>query len=177
MKFHLNALIVVEGTTDVQKLMPVIDAEFLVTNGSAVSKDCIEFIQEAKRRGKEILVLTDPDFPGDQIRKKLDQSIPGLTHIFLDKEKAISNRKVGVAQAKTEYLLQSLQHKITANPSHHQSISMQELQELGLVGVEQSFAKREKVLKHFHLGFANVKTMLKRLNFLGVTADEVKSIL
>jgi ribonuclease M5 len=177
MKLQLNALLVVEGTTDVQKLMPFVDAEFVVTNGSAVSKETIQFILEAKRRGKEVIVLTDPDFPGEQIRHKLDQSIPGLTHIYLEKQKAIAKHKVGVAQAQSDYLLQSLKHKITAKPSPIQSISMSDLQALGLVGDVSSSHLRAKVLSHFHLGSANVKTMLKRLNFLGIRSDEVKSIL
>jgi ribonuclease M5 len=177
MKLKINALIVVEGTSDVQKLLPFIDAEFVVTNGSAVSKETIEFIQEAKRRGKEIIVMTDPDYPGEQIRHKLDQSIAGLTHIFLEKQKAISRQKVGVAQADSEYLLQSLKHKVTANRTLQQTITIGDLQALGLVGETSSSALRRKVLERFHLGSANVKTMLKRLNFLGIRADEVKSIL
>lgn len=177
MKQQIHALIVVEGTSDVQKLMPFIDAEFLVTNGSAVSKETIQFIQEAKRRGKEVIVMTDPDYPGDQIRHKLDQSIPGLTHIFLDKQKAIAKHKVGVAQAQSDYLLQSLKHKVTAKPSLKQTITINDLQALGLVGETFSSELRKKVLAHFHLGSANVKTMLKRLNFLGIRPDEVKSIL
>ncbi len=177
MKLKLDALIVVEGTTDVQKLMPMVEAEFVVTNGSAVSNETIQFIQQAKLRGKEVIVLTDPDFPGEQIRRKLDQSIPGLTHIFLDQKHAIARHKVGVAQAESDYLLQSLRHKVSAKPTQKQSITMEDLHNLGLVGRDFSFALRSKVLNHFHLGFANVKTMLKRLNFLGIKADEVKSIL
>ncbi|MEN9819921.1 MAG: hypothetical protein RL379_699 [Bacillota bacterium] len=177
MKLHLNALVVVEGTTDVQKLMPFIDAEFVITNGSAVSKETIQFIQEAKLRGKDIIVLTDPDFPGEQIRHKLDQSIPGLTHIFLDKQQAIAKRKVGVAQAESAYLLQSLKHKVTAKQTLQPTITMHDLQDLGLVGEPSSSILRVKVSQHFHLGQANVKTMLKRLNFLGISFHEVKSIL
>jgi len=177
MKLHLNALVVVEGITDVQKLTPFIDAEFVVTNGSALPIETLQFIQETKRRGKEVIVLTDPDFPGEQIRKKLDQSIPGLTHIFLDKQKAIANHKVGVAQADSNYLLQSLKHKITAKPIQKQTITLEDLQTMGLIGEATSVELRMKVLNHFHLGFANGKTMLKRLNLLGITADEVKSIL
>jgi len=48
---------------------------------------------------------------------------------------------------------------------------------MGLIGEATSVELRMKVLNHFHLGFANGKTMLKRLNLLGITADEVKSIL
>lgn len=177
MKVKIDGLIVVEGTTDVQKLMPFVDAEFVVTNGSDVPKEVIEFIQEVKQRGKEVIVLTDPDFPGEQIRNKLDQAIPGLTHVFLDKNKAIGKGKVGVAQAETDYLLQSLKQKMTAKPTPNQTITMQDLQELGLIGLHNSSHLREIVLHHFHLGFANVKTMLKRLNFLGITPNEVKSIL
>lgn len=176
MRLELHALLVVEGTSDVQKLMPFVDAEFVVTNGSALSKETISFIQEAKRRGRDVIVMTDPDFPGEQIRRKLDQSVAGLTHIFLDKQFAIAKNKVGVAQAKIDYLLQSITHKMSAKPPQKQTITMNDLQALGLIGDDKSSILRKKVLEHFHLGHANVKTMLKRLNFLGIHPDEVKSI-
>jgi ribonuclease M5 len=177
MKLKLNALIVVEGVKDVQKLTPLIDADFVTTNGSALSSETIEFIRQAKIKGREVIVFTDPDFPGEKIRQTLEQTIPGLTHAFVEKKFAISHGKVGVAEATNDAILRSLSEKLTPNPSNKGTLTMQDLARLGFVGDQQAGILREKTNQHFHLGPCNVKTMLKRLNVLGIGYDELKTIL
>jgi ribonuclease M5 len=177
MKLKLNALIVVEGVKDVQKLTPLIDADFVTTNGSALSSEVIEFIRQAKIKGREVIVFTDPDFPGEKIRQTLEQAIPGLTHAFVEKKFAISHGKVGVAEATKDAILQALSEKLTPNPSIQGTLTMQDLARLGFVGDQQAGILREKTNQHFHLGPCNVKTMLKRLNVLGIGYDELKTIL
>jgi ribonuclease M5 len=176
MKLQLNALIVVEGVKDVQKLTPLIDADFVTTNGSALSSDVIEFIRQAKNKGREVVVFTDPDFPGEKIRQTLEQAIPGLTHAFVEKKFAISHGKVGVAEATPAAILKALSDKRTPNPKKIGSLMMQDLANLGFVGDHHAGVLREKINQHFHLGPCNVKTMLKRLNVLGIEYDELKTI-
>jgi ribonuclease M5 len=177
MKLKLNALIVVEGVKDVQKLTPLIEADFVTTNGSALSSEVIEFIRQAKTKGREVIVFTDPDFPGEKIRQSLEQAIPGLTHAFVEKKFAISHGKVGVAEATEVAILQALSEKLTPHPDIRGSLTMQDLAKLGFVGDQHAAILREKTNQHFHLGPCNVKTMLKRLNVLGIGYDELKAIL
>jgi ribonuclease M5 len=177
MKLQLNALIVVEGVKDVQKLTPLIDADFVTTNGSALSNEVIEFIRQAKTKGREVIVFTDPDFPGEKIRQTLAQAIPGLTHAFVEKKFAISHGKVGVAEATHDAILQALSQKLVPNSKSSGNLTMQDLAHLGFVGDHHAAILREKTNQHFHLGPCNVKTMLKRLNVLGIGYDELKAIL
>jgi ribonuclease M5 len=177
MKLKMNALIVVEGVKDVQKLTPLIEADFVTTNGSALSSEVIEFIRQAKTKGREVVVFTDPDFPGEKIRQSLEQAIPGLTHAFVEKKFAISHGKVGVAEATEAAILQALSEKLTPHPDIRGSLTMQDLAKLGFVGDQHAAILREKTNQHFHLGPCNVKTMLKRLNVLGIGYDELKAIL
>jgi ribonuclease M5 len=177
MKLKMNALIVVEGVKDVQKLTPLIEADFVTTNGSALSAEVIEFIRQAKTKGREVIVFTDPDFPGEKIRQSLEQAIPGLTHAFVEKKFAISHGKVGVAEATEVAILQALSQKLTPHPDIRGSLTMQDLAKLGFVGDQHAAILREKTNQHFHLGPCNVKTMLKRLNVLGIGYDELKAIL
>lgn len=177
MKLHINALIVVEGVKDVQKLTPLVDADFVTTNGSAMSMDVIEFIRQAKTKGREVIVFTDPDFPGEKIRKTLEQAIPGLTHAFVEKKFAISHGKVGVAEATDVAIIKALSEKLTPHPEIRGTLTMQDLAKLGFVGDQHASFLREKTNQHFHLGPCNVKTMLKRLNVLGIGYDELKTIL
>ena len=84
----INGIVVVEGKTDVSFLSSFIETEFITTNGSEISKDTIEYLKNSK---KDIYVLTDPDSPGERIRKILDENIPGLHHCFIKKENSIKN--------------------------------------------------------------------------------------
>ena len=88
MKTRIEPLLVVEGATDVAFLQSFLDADFVITNGSEVSRETIDYLKAVKK-SREIVVLTDPDFPGQRIRNILDQEIPGLLHAFIPKEKAI----------------------------------------------------------------------------------------
>ena len=63
---------VVEGKTDVSKLTNLIDADFVITNGAAIPEDTILYLKELVKTRK-VIVLTDPDFPGLQIRNKISQ--------------------------------------------------------------------------------------------------------
>lgn len=177
MKAIIPALIVVEGVTDVQWLSTFIDADFVTTNGSALSVDTIEFIRRVQQSSKEVIVLTDPDYPGEQIRNKLNQAIPNLSNAFIDKAFAISKGKVGVAQASKETILQSLRNKITAKKASKGSLTLHDLFVFGLVGQPDSVEKRQRVGQHFHLGYTNAKTMLQRFNVLGVSKDEIAKVI
>jgi len=96
-KTKINAIIVVEGVTDVAFLTSFIDAELVSTNGSDVPVSTIAYLKEQSKI-KPIVVLTDPDSPGQKIRAKLDEHIVNLRHCFIDKKNAVRDGKVGVAE-------------------------------------------------------------------------------
>jgi ribonuclease M5 len=177
MKLSLDALIVVEGTSDVQVLNTIVDAEFLTTNGSAVSLDTIDFIKHVKNIGKEVIVFTDPDHPGEKIRQTLNESIPGLSHAFVDKAFAIKHGKVGIAETNPEVLLQALRDKIKPSQRPTPHLTIQHLSDLDLIGNNGSQEKRMKICKYFHIGHCNAKTMLKRLNFIGATKEALEGVI
>lgn len=176
MKKQLNGILVVEGKSDVAFLSNYIDAEFVTTNGSETSKDTIEYLKEASKT-KEIYVLTDPDSPGKRIRDVLDANIPNLKHCFISKENSIKHNKVGVAEGDINEILESLSFALTSDKENKNLISMNDLVELGLSGTADSLQKRELVSKKLHIGFCNSKTFLKRLNYLGISKEELKKLL
>lgn len=173
MKIDYPALIVVEGASDKAFLTSFLNAEIVVTNGSEVSRETIEYIKEASAR-KSVVVLTDPDFPGKKIRDKLDSQIPGLKHAFIPKEKAIKGHKVGVAESNKETVLQALSFPLEEKAPSSNAISMSDLYDLGFVGRESSSSLREKVMAKLHLGYGNAKTFLKRANAMGLTKEDLE---
>lgn len=174
MKKIINGIIVVEGITDVAFLSQFIDAEFVTTNGSDVPSKTIEYLQKSSGN-RDIFVLTDPDAPGKKIRDILDQNIPNLKHCFVSKKHSIKNNKVGVAESTKEEVLSSLENYISTNKTFDVNLTMADLTLLGLVGDNEASIKREKIIKKFHLGHCNAKTFLKRLNYSGLTLEDIKS--
>ena len=176
MKKKINGIIVVEGKSDVAFLSTFIDAEFVTTNGSEISSKTIEYLQKSSGN-RHIFVLTDPDSPGKRIRDVLDQNIPNLKHCFVSKENSIKKNKVGVAESTKEEVLKALSNALETNPSKTSEITISDLMNLGLIGQENSLEKREKISNKFHLGFCNAKTFLKRINYSGLSLEDIKNCL
>lgn len=176
MKKIINGIIVVEGTTDVAFLSEFIEAEFVTTNGSDVPQSTIDYLKKSREK-RDIFVLTDPDSPGKKIRDTLDQQIPNLKHCFISKECSIKNNKVGVAESTKEEVIKALANYIQTNKREVGNITHADLVQLKLEGDENSASLREKVIETFHLGHCNAKTFLKRINYSGLTLDDIKSCL
>lgn len=170
----VDGIIVVEGKSDVSFLSSFIEAEFVITNGSEISKDTIEYLKSASK-DKNIYVLTDPDSPGERIRKILDENIDGLNHCFVNKENSIKNGKVGVAESAKEEIKKALDNAVKTNQNQLGIITMSDLLKLGLCGAEDSEAKRNKISKELNLGHCNAKTFLKRLNYRAINIEEIKA--
>lgn len=171
MKKKLDAILVVEGKSDVALLSNYIDCEFVITNGSDVPKETISYLKNVK--DKKIIVLTDPDSPGKKIRDKLDENIPNLNHVFIPKEKAIKHNKVGVAECDIDTILEALGHVWVSNNTQKSTISMAELIKYGLAGSPDADIRRKRVADKLHMGHVNAKTFLKRINNNNISLEEV----
>ena len=176
MKKPIDGIIVVEGKTDVAFLSSFIEAEFVVTNGSEIPRKTIEYLQKSSGN-RDIFVLTDPDSPGKRIRDILDENIPNLKHCFVSKENSIKKNKVGVAESTKEEILNALSSFVQTKKTSIACVTSNDLVQLGLTGQPDSFEKRQKISEKFHLGFCNAKTFLKRVNYSGITIEDIKEAL
>lgn len=174
MKKQIDGIIVVEGKTDVSFLTNYIDAEFVITNGSEINESTIDYLK-GKSVNTRIYVLTDPDSPGKRIRDILDNNIDGLIHCFIKKENSIKNGKVGVAEGDINEIIEALSIGVVSKKRKNGNLVMNDLVELGYVGNDNSTKKRDDLSNKLHLGFCNAKTLLKRLNYLGVTKEQLMS--
>ena len=176
MRTPFPAIIVVEGATDRALIETFLDCDIVTTNGSDVPHETIEYLKEAKKK-RDIVVLTDPDMPGKRIRDILDQHIPGLLHAFVPKNKAIKHHKVGVAESDKDTILEALNNLVPAGEANRGNLNYADLLELGLVGSDDCTTRRETLCKKMHLGRANGKTLLKRLNALCITKEELEAMI
>ena len=119
----------------------------------------------AENRG--VIIFTDPDSPGNRIRSALNQAVPGCKNAFVQKTDARTEKKVGIEHAPFEVLDEALRHLVTYEDSAPETISVQDMYDLGLAGSENSAAK-------LHIGFGNARAMRQRLNRLGLDKEEVR---
>lgn len=95
-----TTLFVVEGIHDemhLKKLYPHI--ETISVGGSAINKDRLEFLKQYQEIF-DIVLLLDPDYPGNKIRQILEQELNEAQHIFVEIEKARYKKKVGIEHMK-----------------------------------------------------------------------------
>ena len=177
MKTKLDCIIVVEGKSDIDYLSSFIDARFYKVNGSAVSKEDIEFIKNAKK-SHDIVVLTDPDYPGKKIRNYINDEIPGLKNAYVRKEFSIKRHKVGVAECDKEEVLYALKNFVVFYKKNYTNlITINDLFDLGLIGKSDSSDRRKLIDEKYHLGHNNGKALCKKLNLLGITKSELEELL
>jgi ribonuclease M5 len=173
----IAGLIVVEGISDINFLSEFIDADFYAVKGSAVSKEDIVFLRNCQKENN-IIVLTDPDFPGGQIRNYLNQNIDGLYNAYIRKEVSIKHGKVGVAESTKDEVLKALNHLSLEKKSHIESdLSMIDLYDVGVLGTKDSKEKRIKLCDFLGIGFSNGKTLLKKLRCIGIDKEKLKDLL
>ncbi|WP_280772204.1 ribonuclease M5 [Salipaludibacillus daqingensis] len=174
----IKEMIVVEGKNDTNTLRRSFSCDTIETNGSAISDRTLEKIRLAlKRRG--VIVFTDPDYPGEKIRKTIDQYVPGCKHAFLRKEAAIDYRKnkIGIEHAKEEELRASLKAAQTSFSeddvtSQWDEITREDLLKAGLIAGALAKRKRERLGDELNIGYTNGKQLFKRLKQFRVTKEE-----
>lgn len=170
-------VIVVEGTHDVSKIKSVYpDANCVITNGREIAKETIDLIKELSKNNN-IIILTDPDSPGERIRSIITEAVPTAKQAFLRKKDCISsnNKKVGIEHASKDAIIEALGNVYSSNSSI--SITNQDLYSLGLNGNNDSAILRDKISDILNIGRPNCKTFLKRLNLLGLTKKDVEELL
>lgn len=168
----VNEIIVVEGKSDTQAIQRAVQADTIETNGSAVSKATLEAIRHAQKvRG--VIVFTDPDIPGEKIRKRVSQYVPGCKHAFITRKEGFggATRSLGIEHASPETIRLALQKVYTERTEVKEWISPQLLREYGLIAGPQSKKRRERLGELLKIGYTNGKQLYKRLNMFQVSQE------
>lgn len=168
MKKKIKEVIVVEGKTDTAIIQKLFDADTIETHGLALTEETLDFIEEMNKT-KGVILLTDPDYPGMKIRNMIMKRIPHVKQAFVDKKDAIGKRKLGIAEAREEAIIQALENVVSFS-KESQSITWEEFISLDIIGNKE---KRLLIYDLFHLGYGNAKTLFKRLNMAGITKEDI----
>ena len=176
MYVKIKEVIVVEGKNDTNVLKSYFDCDTIETYGMNIPDSVIQQIKMAQK-SRGVIIFTDPDYPGEYIRRTINQAVSGCKNVYIDKKKARTEKKVGVEHATKEDIIEALAHTFTYVENQVESISWEEYLSLGLNGEVDSAEKRKKLGELLHLGKPNAKTLYKRLNMLGLTKDEIAQLL
>ncbi len=172
----IKELIVVEGKNDAQAVRRALGpVDVMWTEGYGLTKDKLDYIAAmAQRQG--VIVLTDPDTVGEQIRERICRRAPEAKHVYLTQAVARLNGDIGVENALPEEIRKAFAQVRQAGPGNEMVsgalFSMLDLLASGLAGKPDAAASRARVGRSLGIGEANAKQFLHRLNRFGVARAE-----
>lgn len=176
---QIKEAVVVEGKYDKIKLTNLLDTLIIQTNGFSIHKDKekLNFIKRiAKERG--VLILTDSDHAGFQIRSYLSGALPKeqVKHAYIPdvfgkekrKDKPSKEGKLGVEGVDSAHIMQALQNAgvLCCEPLvERQRITTAQLYQDGFSGGVDSKAKKKQLLQYLDLPeFLSTNSFLQVLN-------------
>lgn len=167
----IKEVIVVEGKDDITAVKAALEAEVIATNGFGYKKEFIETLKSlSERRG--IIILTDPDYAGEQIRRDLSKHVKNCKHAFLPQGKALKKGDIGVENATKEDIIDAINKARPSTVEKQIIFSKDDLVDFGLAGGPDSRERRDVLGHMLGIGYCNAKQFLNRLNNFGITREE-----
>lgn len=170
-KLKIKEAIVVEGRDDTAVLRQVTDALIIETHGFGIAKSTWELLEKAYKE-KGLIVLTDPDFSGEEIRKRIVKAFPDCKHAYMPRKKAIKKGDIGIENATPEDVKKVLEKVCTVKKDAQDIFVLGDLDKAGLIGTPEAKELREKVGAILGIGYGNGNAMLKKLNSFGITRED-----
>lgn len=167
----MREVIVVEGRDDTAAIKRALDADTIETHGFGIRKETWELIEEAYRK-RGIIIFTDPDYSGEEIRRKLSERFPDAKHAYLTQDEATSKGDIGIENASPSSILSALEKVHFRTAAAEKTFSMQDLVKAGLCGKNDAKEKRQALGKALGVGYGSNRRFLEKLNAFGITREE-----
>lgn len=168
---QIKEVIVVEGKDDEAAVKKAVDAVIIRTSGFGLSKKTLSQIKQAAIRCG-VIVLTDPDFVGEQIRQKITKAVPEVKHAFIPRDEATLDGDIGVENASPQSIREALAKVRSLRTDVQKVFTQSDMLAHGLLGDDMSSLRRARLGKRLGIGYGNAKQFLNRLNGYGVTREE-----
>ena len=177
-KLRLLETVVVEGRDDEAAVLRAVDAAVISTHGWGLPEGNVERIRAAYER-TGIIILTDPDFAGENIRRRLSEQFPDAKHAYLARPEASKRQgervvDIGVENAAPEAIQAALlaaRAQVQTGLSA-ETVTQADLIALGLAGGSGSTQLREALGKELGIGSCNAKAFARRLAAFGIPREE-----
>ena len=177
---RVDQAIVVEGRDDVNAVKAACDALIIATHGFGISAETWMEIDKANKE-KGLIVLTDPDHAGEEIRRRINGKYPDAVNAFIDRGDAESGGDIGVENASPEVIKEAIEkalelsgRRVVSDGEEKVFAEMRDLAELGLSGCEGASERRAAVCKLLGIGYGNAGAMISKLRGFGIGIDELR---
>ncbi len=179
-RVRIKEAIVVEGRDDFIEVSKVFDTLIIMTHGFGIREETWKMIDRAYHE-KGIILLMDPDFSGEEIRRRITERYPKARQAWIPREEATKKGDIGVENAGPEAIRRAVeQSRATAEEAPEDPVTMEVLQQLGLTGTDGAAERRQAVCGKLSIGYSNSKAFVRKLGAFGITKEElteaVKSI-
>ena len=199
MKPSVRQTIVVEGKDDMSAVLAAVSANVIYTHGYGINPQTLELLEAAYER-TGLVIFTDPDHAGRQIRERLSRLYPDANHAYLTQTQAERDGDIGIENAAPADIINALRaagaefsgmweaakwagpsygtgnkgaQKITGKDPKDAPVTMEDLIIFGLAGGEGSAQRRCAVGARLGIGSANASAFAKRLCRMGISREEL----
>jgi ribonuclease M5 len=172
----IKEVIVVEGRDDITAVKRAVEAEVIAVGGFGINKKVIDRIKEAQKR-QGVIVLTDPDFAGEKIRKIISKRIQGIKHAYISQKDGTKDGDIGVENAEPDIITRALEAAKCEMKEKRQEFQTKDMVLHGLTGNESAKERRDKLGNILGIGYCNSSQFVTRLNNYGISRDEFMNAL
>lgn len=169
MKTNIDGVLIVEGNNDVSYLSSFLNCQFFVTNGYDLCNKKIEFLKEAAKRNK-LIILTDPDEAGENIRNSLKSQIDGIFEAKSRKITRNNTKKSGIAELTKDAVLEALSDFITDVEYMPIKYNLSSLISFS----ESPLDLRLRLCEKYRLILGGNKSVENQLNILKISLKEIE---
>ncbi|MGL4253813.1 MAG: ribonuclease M5 [Fusobacteriaceae bacterium] len=174
MKKIIDEIIVVEGRDDISAVKAAVDAEVVAVHGFSVRRGQNLDKLETAYKNKGLIILTDPDYAGEQIRRAIMSRYPDSKNAYIARDEGTKGDDIGVENARPEAIIKALEAVKSEGVSGNkiEIFSMEDLIDNGLTGGSDAKEKREKLGKILSIGYSNSKQLLSKLNRYNISRED-----
>lgn len=170
-KLKVKEVIVVEGRDDTNAVLRAIDGLTIETHGFGIRKETWNLLEKAYKE-KGLIIFTDPDYSGEEIRRKLTARFPESGQAFLTKNEAEKKGDIGIENACPEDIAEAIRKAHYTGRTEDGCFTEDDLFEAGLTGLADSKERRQKLGAALGIGYGNAKGFLKKLNSFGISRED-----
>lgn len=167
----IKEVIVVEGRDDITAVKQAVEAEVIAVGGFGINQRVIDKIIEAQKRCG-VIVLTDPDFAGDKIRKIISKRVKGIKHAYISRADGTKEDDIGVENATPEVIIEALKKAKCEVGEKREYFTIEDMLFFKLTADIEAKKRRQILGKILGIGYANGTAFINKLNNYGITREE-----
>jgi len=179
----INETIVVEGRDDTAAIKRAVAAHTIETHGFGISAQTWQLLQKAYDT-TGIIIFTDPDFAGEQIRRRITARFPNAGQAYLDRQDASAGGDIGIENGSPEEIRTALskfhrprptqpgQQAPEGLPDQKNPFTREDLIAAGMWGGSGAAQRRSAVGKALGIGYGNCHGFLRKLNHFMISKEE-----